>query len=866
MDPVVRCSKISLQAHLPLYDNSIAVLQLPAFIESSLRTVRLPTFCLDKSKKERKRILALMACVRLHQKNLLTDRLLPLSKKDIRQRIQAVTENSFGSFEPVERRPLVPSREESNSRITFFQYQLRLDGQGLEQARLALKTGGSRFALLTEAPLENVPTFHQHHPEFGKLTCSLDAARVKDYSSEEASIISDFFALVLNARWKRRSNCAFFRPKTSSGHKDPDTIVGLINQSGTLDFAGMQALLDESKRAQGQKIAAVQSIKHTGPLPQPRLWCPVYDEHSVYIVYGATDKTCDSDFPFNNPMENVKTYKDYFKQKWGEEVPGEAPLYVCQRVWKQPRTSLNDPSVSKQRDQQDCGGYFVCKNLATVFLPKELCMEAPFLANTAVALEAVILPQLLYFLERRLAAKAFIHFCVDNFPELGRCLRSAKRESVLELMSAQSCSEVASYERLEWLGDAVLQLVQTDAVLKSTELRDWVGSLHEGDLDSVRSIMCCNARLTSSCDAIGLGRFILTKKLEKGLWVPSALELFSETDGIVDNDAHPSEKVRADFIEAILAFVYKSDAESGYTAAVKVADELRITIPWSDIATEQNGEWQSRAKNLVKKTKDLTGYDNFRNVRLLEEAFTHPTDLNLRTSSYQRLEWIGDAVLCLAVREWIFDLYPEAEAGKMVLLETPLVANSSLAFLCLKYGLHKLLSHRDQTLPGRIESYSASVLELGRGLFSTDPPKCIADIVESLLGAVYIDGGWHAARQAALNVVSPIMDLYQSSRSPEDFNYHPRRNLMELGGDFVSLSTYSEQETGQVVATVELLGVQVVSATALTEPAATDRSAAIVLAVLEKNAELMHRFVEARSRMLSAASKLKTQEGKASKN
>jgi len=859
MDKVVRSSRIALQAHLPLYNSSYSVLLLPAFIESSLRTVRLPAFCFDKPKKERKSILALMACVRLYQKGLLTDRLLPLSRKDIRKRILAVTEKNFSEFTPITVQPdtTLNGKAENGSGIKMFEYHLIVSGDGLEQARGAFKAEGQRFALLTATPLEQISDFEHHHPELGTLRCMLQPAHTAHYSSEEVTIVSEFFALIMNARWKRRSKTASFRTKTFSGG-DSRILVGLLNKSGTMDFSGMKALMKESTRTLEQRTKAVQSLP-SGSMPQPRLCCPIYDKFAVYIVYGRSEKLCSSEFPADSKLEGVKTYKEYFQKRWEKEVDGNSPLYLCQRIWKQPRTSLNDPSIKKQRDQQNCEGYEMCKNLAMVYLSKELCMEAPLLADAVVALETVVLPQFLYFLERRLAAKAFVAYCSSNFPTLGRCLKAAEPESIIELLSAQSCNEIASYERLEWLGDAVLQLVQTDAVLNSTDLRNWISNLHEGDLDSVRSIMCSNARLTAACDGIGLDQFILTRKLEKGLYVPAGLELFSDGEETgVEVDASPSEKVRADFIEAILAFVFLSSAEAGYSLARKVADELQITIPWNEIEKEVASEELSRSARLLEYTREITGYDSFRNPLLLQEAFTHQTNPTPRTSSYQRLEWIGDAVLGLAVREYIFNHYPEAEAGKMVLLETPFVANSSLAFLALKFGLPQLLDHRDNTLPGRIDAYATSVNELGRGLFSSDPPKCIADIVESLIGAVYIDGGWKAGRAATLKIVAPIVRIYEKITNPEDLNIHPKRSLLEFCGDLASISAKSDRSTGSAVAVIECLGVELTRVTDISAPAATDRGSALVLSVFEKNAQLQNRFIESRRRMLSAASSMKT--------
>ena len=513
-------------------------------------------------------------------------------------------------------------------------------------------------------------------------------------------------------------------------------------------------------------------------------------------------------------------------------------------------------------------------------LPKLICLEAPLVANAAFALEAILLPQFLYFLERYLTAKAFVSFCTERLPVLASCLRKEPLANVVGLLSAKSCADPAAIlaDRLEWFGDAVLQLVQTDVVLKSDDLRDWIQNLHEGDLDSVRGEMCSNARLRDACERLNLDQFIMTAKLERGLWAPSPMELYSPSAGDVVCAAGPNGKVCADLLETLLGFAYKS---GGYSAARQVADELQVTIPWSDREPDEQGSTNKFKvdSHLLEHVQAFTGYNHSGNPRLVQEAFTHPTSPTPGISSYQRHEWVGDAVLCLAVREWIYDNY-DGEAGELVSLEGPLVANETLAFLSLRSGIYKYLSHRDQTLPGRIESYFAAVQELGKGLWSTEPPKALADVVESNLGAIHVGGGFEAGQKAALKVVSPILALYQNSRDNivQSMIRHPKQRLLELGGNLFSLnkmreSGFSKQtdvpapriwiqsrlalpdkDSQRPIASVLCLGSYMVSAADLTASAALIRACSMVLSVLDKNSSVSERFVAARSRLLSKVS------------
>ena len=82
-----------------------------------------------------------------------------------------------------------------------------------------------------------------------------------------------------------------------------------------------------------------------------------------------------------------------------------------------------------------------------------------------------------------------------------------------------------------------------------------------------------------------------------------------------------------------------------------------------------------------------------------------------------------DAVLCLAVREWIYKKFPSIEVGQMVSMEASLVSNETLSYLSIKNGLLTHLDHCDHLLPSKIEHQLWCTSELRRGLWGIAPPK-----------------------------------------------------------------------------------------------------------------------------------------------
>lgn len=126
------------------------------------------------------------------------------------------------------------------------------------------------------------------------------------------------------------------------------------------------------------------------------------------------------------------------------------------------------------------------------------------------------------------------------------------------------------------------------------------------------------------------------------------------------------------------------------------------------------------------------GY-HFREPSLLLLALTHPSVAHELGSSLvhnQRLEYLGDAVLQLALSREIYDRYPAHDEGPLTKIRSQLVNQTSLAEQGRKLALgdHLVLSRGEQLSGGRERS------------------SILADAYEALLGAIFLDGGFDAAR------------------------------------------------------------------------------------------------------------------------
>lgn len=124
----------------------------------------------------------------------------------------------------------------------------------------------------------------------------------------------------------------------------------------------------------------------------------------------------------------------------------------------------------------------------------------------------------------------------------------------------------------------------------------------------------------------------------------------------------------------------------------------------------------------------------FRDKRLLRQALTHSSCANERkinkSEDYERLEFLGDAVLELVSSDYIYREHADMPEGKMTKLRSALVCEPALAFCAREIGLQQYIM-------------------LGKGEEATggrDRDSIISDVMEAVIGAVYLDSGIEEAR------------------------------------------------------------------------------------------------------------------------
>ncbi|HTW73615.1 MAG TPA: ribonuclease III [Steroidobacteraceae bacterium] len=162
-----------------------------------------------------------------------------------------------------------------------------------------------------------------------------------------------------------------------------------------------------------------------------------------------------------------------------------------------------------------------------------------------------------------------------------------------------------------------------------------------------------------------------------------------------------------------------------------------------------------RTERLCGWLRDTLGYTP-RDGELFEQALTHRS---VGSPNNERLEFLGDAVLGLVIARYLFERFEGADEGQLSRLRARVVSGESLAQLAGALGLSDWLVLG----PGEIKTGGAH------------RESILADALEALCGALYLDGGLAAARRVMLRVVAPALRL----DAPDELK-DPKTRLQEL--------------------------------------------------------------------------------------
>jgi ribonuclease-3 len=137
---------------------------------------------------------------------------------------------------------------------------------------------------------------------------------------------------------------------------------------------------------------------------------------------------------------------------------------------------------------------------------------------------------------------------------------------------------------------------------------------------------------------------------------------------------------------------------------------------------------------------------------LYEKALTHGSFVKTQTSSNERLEFVGDAILGAAIADILYNFFPDKNEGKLSKMRSKLVSREALNQLGILLGIPKYLKHK-----------------IGKTEFR-DSNNYVGNAFEALIGAIYLDKGYEFTHRFVLSkVITPFTDLEKLDAEIKDF-------------------------------------------------------------------------------------------------
>lgn len=379
---------------------------------------------------------------------------------------------------------------------------------------------------------------------------------------------------------------------------------------------------------------------------------------------------------------------------------------------------------------------------------------------------------------------------------------------VVRALTASSADDEDNYQRLEYLGDCILKFISTLHVM--AENPTWPASY----LTVKKGRIVSNGFLARATLAAGLDKFVTTSRFTGAKWSPRYWADVLAATTQPEKTARSS-KLLADIVESLIGVGY---VHGGLPKAFACIQTLLPLEQWSSIPDANITLYQAAPTDLAVTHLDvlepLIGY-TFKKKMLLLEALTHVSYTGPNVNcSYDRLEFFGDAVLDYIITTRLYAHDPPLSHPKMHAILTAMVNAAFLAFSMfettvaeetiskstlqpevhqralwqyLRSGSPQLTATRDVALQQHVEVREQLVYALKHDaefpwhlLALINAPKFLSDIVESVIGAIYVDSqGDFSACEAFVRRLGILDCLERILRDDVDC-LHPKERLGHL--------------------------------------------------------------------------------------
>ncbi|KAG0213570.1 Dicer-like protein 1 [Mortierella sp. GBA30] len=472
--------------------------------------------------------------------------------------------------------------------------------------------------------------------------------------------------------------------------------------------------------------------------------------------------------------DNDTTFGAYFRAKFHADCPEDDVILLVERVRKM-RNNLQ-PAVRDEEKNEDVAG---------TIIPLSVCVQCSIQSD--ILRMSQLIPSVLFSLDSTLLAH-------DVRESVG--LQETRLDLLQVAFTSSSANRDHHYERLELLGDSFLKFSSTIRLYIVNPAKD------EGQLHGARIRIISNKALLGHATSLQLYKYVSSTPFHRKSWRPTRFIVGGKPWEEMQHH-RLSNKTLADIIEASLGAAYLS---GGTRVALKAAKALGIPFhefsDWDDfhkvhsqarLAKDQT-EGQSLTTfsltptqlSRISEVQKILGY-TFKDPRLFLEAMTHASHIRPDATCYQRLEFLGDAVLDFQVIRYYYSKYEDAPPGAITLIKDASVNNAILGAISIEWGLQKYLEHYSPTLISAIARVIVA-LEIKKeqggdkleGEYWTEisMPKVLGDLVESTLGAVFVDSGFdfEVVTDLFTRLIRPFLDDHVDF---ESIVIHPTKALVE---------------------------------------------------------------------------------------
>jgi ribonuclease-3 len=156
-------------------------------------------------------------------------------------------------------------------------------------------------------------------------------------------------------------------------------------------------------------------------------------------------------------------------------------------------------------------------------------------------------------------------------------------------------------------------------------------------------------------------------------------------------------------------------------------------------------------KQAVERIEKSLGY-HFSDIALLKQSLTHASAASTKLGSNERLEFLGDSVLGLVICQALFEKFPDYREGDLTKIKSKLVSRKTCSMITAELDIEDLF-------------------KIGPGMQKSNALKgsIAAAMLESVIAAIYIDGGFDTAKKFILRVFGPLIEQSDAAEHQENY-------------------------------------------------------------------------------------------------